>query len=136
MTTEQYLEQIRELDAQIQDELEEIHNLRLMIGISGGGNDGERVQSSSDKDKVGALAVKIADMERKVDELVEKRFKITEQIKNMPNSTSRAILTKVYILGKCYKTVSSEINVSYRHFLRLNDKAICEFEQKYLKVVI
>ena len=136
MTTEQYLKQIIELDMQIQDELEEIHNLRCMIGISSGGNDGERVQSSSNKDKVGALAVKIVDMERKVDDLVDKRFKITEQIKNMPDSTSRAILTKVYILGKCYKIVSSEINVSYRHFLRLNDKAICEFEQKYLKVVI
>lgn len=134
MNTEQYLNQIIELDVQIKDELEEIHNLRLMMGISGGGNDGERVQSSSEKDKVGALAVKIVDMERKVDDLVDKRFKITEQIKNMQNSTSRTILTKVYILGKCYKTVSSEINVSYRHFLRLNDKALSEFEQKYLKV--
>lgn len=134
MNTEQYLSQILDLDVQIKDELEEIHNLRLMIGVSGGGNDGERVQSSAEKDKVGALAVKIVDMERKVDDLVDKRFKITEQIKNMPNSTSRTILTKVYILGKCYKTVSSEINVSYRHFLRLNDKALSEFEQKYLKV--
>ena len=134
MNTEQYLNQILDLDVQIKDELEEIHNLRLMIGISGGGNDGERVQSSSDKDKVSSLAVKIVDMERKVDELVDKRFKITEQIKNMQDATSRTILTKVYILGKCYKTVSSEIDVSYRHFLRLNDKALSEFEQKYLKV--
>jgi DNA-directed RNA polymerase specialized sigma subunit len=54
----------------------------------------------------------------------------------MPNKTSRAILTKVYILGKNYKTVASDIDVSYRHFLRLNDKALNEFQEKYLKVVI
>lgn len=131
MTTKQYLEQIGRLNEQIKNKLEEIHNLRIMIGGISGINDSEKVQSSSDKDKVGTLIAKIVDMEIEVDKMVDKRWNIVNQIECIEETESYDVLAKVYILGKDFKEVAIDKGISYRHFLRLHDKAIVEFETLY-----
>lgn len=134
METKKYLEQVRRLDVQIKNELEEIHSLRTMVNGIVGNNEGERVQSSADKDKIGIIVAKIVDMEREVDKMIDKRWEIVNQIKGIEDLTSYNILTKAYVLGQDFKEIAHCINVSYRHFLRLHDKALSEFHDKYLKV--
>ena len=131
MTTKQYLEQIGRLNEQIKNKLEEIHNLRIMISGISGINDSEKVQYSSNKDKVGTITAKIVDMEIEVDKMIDKRWNIVNQIESIEDTDSYDVLANVYVLGKGFKAVAIDKGISYRHFLRLHDKAIVEFETIY-----
>ena len=134
MGTRQYLCQMQRLDKQIQNKLAEIYKLRTMaIGISVA-TDKEKIQTSSDKDKIGNFVAKIIDMEHEVDNMIDKRATIVSQIEEMEDIESYDILANVYILGKDLKVVAVEKKLSYRHFLRLYNKAVFEFEENYKNV--
>lgn len=131
MTTKEYLSQIQRLERQIQNKLSEICKLRTMaIGITSS-NDSERVKSSPDKDKLGTMVSKIVDIEREVDEMINKRFFIVSQIDSISDTDMYDILTKVYILGKDLKVIAIERGVTYRHISRIFKNSISEFESKY-----
>lgn len=131
MNTRQYLEQVKRLDSQIANKLKEIHNLRLMVGSIGSINDAEKVIASPTKDKIGAIVAKITDMEREVDFMVDKRWKIVTEIESLKENESYDILARVYVLGQDFKAIAIEKKMSYRHFLRLHEKAILDFETIY-----
>jgi regulator of replication initiation timing len=131
MNTRQYLEQVKRLDSQIANKLKEIHNLRLMVGSIGSINDAEKVITSPTKDKIGDIVAKITDMEREVDFMVDKRWKIVTEIETVKENDSYDILARVYVLGQDFKAIAIEKKMSYRHFLRLHDKAILDFETIY-----
>ena len=84
MVTKQYLWQIERLDKMIQNKLSEIYQLKTMACSVTVSNDGERVQTSSDKDRLGSTVAKIVDLEKETDRLVDrfidKRNHIIEQI--------------------------------------------------------
>lgn len=131
MNTRRYLEQIKRLDSQIANKLKEIHNLRLMVGSIGSINDSDKVMTSPTKDKIGVIVAKITDMEREVDVMVDKRWKIVTEIESVKENESYDILARVYVLGQDFKAIAIEKKMSYRHFLRLHDKAIMDFETLY-----
>lgn len=135
METKQYLNQILRLDRQIKNKLAEIYQLRTMAESITVATDKERVDSSGDKDKLGCMMARIVDMEREVDNLVDKRCEIINQIENVDNVEYYDILAKVHILGQDIKVIAIEKNVSYRHFFRIYGKAIKEFEKKYKKEI-
>lgn len=131
MGVKQYLGQIQRFDKQIQNKLAEIYRLRTMaIGISVA-TDKEKIQTSSDKDKIGNFVSKIIDMEHEIDDMIDKRYKIVKEIESIDDLESYDILANVYVLGKELKTVAVEKKVTYRHFLRMHDKAISDFSDKY-----
>ena len=131
MNTRQYLEQIKRLDTQIANKLKEIHNLRLMVDSIGSVSDADKVQTSPTKDKIGVIVAKILDMEREVDLMVDKRWRIVTEIESVKENDSYDILARVYVLGQDFKAIAIEKKMSYRHFLRLHDKAIADFETIY-----
>ena len=131
MNTKQYLEQIKRLDAQIANKLKEIHNLRLMVDSIGSISDADKVQTSPTKDKIGVIVAKVVDMEREVDFMVDKRWNIVTQIESVKENESYDILAKVYVLGQDFKAIAIDKGMSYRHFLRLHDKSIMDFEAMY-----
>jgi hypothetical protein len=131
MNTRRYLEQIKRLDSQIANKLKEIHNLRLMVWSIGSINDSDKVMTSPTKDKIGVIVAKITDMEREVDFMVDKRWKIVTEIESVKENESYDILARVYVLGQDFKAIAIEKKMSYRHFLRLHDKAIMDFEILY-----
>ena len=72
MTTKQYLNQIHRIDKMINNKLSEIYqlkNLACSISIS---DNSERVQTSSDKDALGNAVSKIVDLEREVNDCIDK----------------------------------------------------------------
>ena len=131
MNTRQYLEQVKRLDSQIANKLKEIHNLRLMVDSIGSISDADKVQTSPTKDKIGVIVAKIIDMEREVDLMVDKRWRIVTEIESVKENESYDILARVYVLGQDFKAIAIEKSMSYRHFLRLHDKAIMDFESIY-----
>lgn len=133
--TKQYLNQINRLELQIKNKLEEIHRLRLMSDGVGGISDGEKVQTSGNKDKMSVIVSKIVDMEREVDSMIDKRCLIIEQIEKIENSTYYDILTQIYVLQKDLKVIAYEKKRSYRQIQRLKGNAIEEFERLYSKFI-
>lgn len=131
--TKQYLSQIIKYDRMIKNKLEEIYQLRTMACNITVSNDDDRVQTSSDKDKIGCFVAKIADMEREVDEIIDKRYLIVKQIEDLEDINSYDILAQKYILGIDLKVIAIDMKITYRHFTRLYDKALKDFEKKYLK---
>lgn len=131
METKEYLNQIVRYEKQIQNKLSEISRLRALASGISIKNDGDRVQTSSSKDKISGIVAKIVDLENELDFIIDKRSLIVSQIEKMGDTDSYDALAKVYILGKDLKVVAIESNFSYRHFLRVYNNAIQEFETLY-----
>ena len=131
MTTKEYLSQIKKLERMIQNKLIECSQLRAIASSVTISNDNERVKTSPEKDKIGAVVSKIVDIENEVDRMIDKRCSIVNQIDNINDTDMYDILAKVYILGRDLKVIAIERGVTYRHISRLYKSAITEFERKY-----
>ena len=131
MTTRDYLLQIRKLDKMIQNKLSEIYQLRTMACNVTASNESDRVQTSSDKDRIGSVVSKIVDMERSVNEMIDARCDIVNQIDEISDIDLYDILAKMYILGKDLKVIAVERGVTYRYMVSIHKKALKVFEEKY-----
>lgn len=135
MDTKQYLSQIRRLDRQIQNKLSELYNLKMMASSISVSNDGERVQTSGNKDQLGAVVSKVVDMEkevnRMVDLFVDTRKRIISQIDSLDDLDSYDILSMRYVAGKTFHEISEKTGWSIRKVFSLHGKALLEFEKKF-----
>lgn len=135
MTTKTYLSQIERLDRMIQNKLSEIYQLKTMACSVTVSNDGERVQNSGDKDRMGSTVAKIVDLERETDELVDsfvrKRNRIIEQIDSIENLDFYHVLSMRYVARDTFETISVKTNWSIRKIFSLHGKALLEFEKMY-----
>ena len=135
MTTKAYLSQIERLDKMIQNKLSEIYQLKAMACSVGVSNEGERVQKTSDKDKMGSAVAKIVDLENEtnklVDKFVAKRNKIIEQIDNIENVDYYHVLSMRYVSRNTFETIAENTNWSIRKVFSLHGKALLEFEKLY-----
>lgn len=135
METKQYLMQISRLDRKINNKLSEIAQYRELAQSISAVENKERVQTSPDFDKIGGAISKLDEMERKldkmIDEYVEKKTKIIEQIDKMDDEIHYQILFSRYIEKKTFEKIATEINYSFRNTTRLHGKALKEFEKIY-----
>lgn len=135
MDTKQYLSQIKRLDRNIQNKLSELYNLKMMASSISVSNEGERVQTSGNKDQLGAVVAKIVDMEKEVDKMVDlfvdTRSEIISQIDSMDDLDSYDILSMRYVAGKTFHEISEKTGWSIRKVFSLHGKALLEFEKKY-----
>ena len=135
METKKYLGQIKRLDRMIQNKLAEIYQLKTMACSITIEPKEDKIQTSSNKDRIGSTVSKIVDLENEVDnlvdELVDKRKKIIEQIDNMDNDDYYHILTERYVLKKTFNEIAQGEFWGSRQVYRVHDKAIAEFERIY-----
>lgn len=136
MTTKSYLNQIIRLDKMIQNKLSEINQLKTMACGTTISNDTERVQTSTDKDKIGLIVSKIVDMEKEVEDMVNKRSLIVSQIDEIENTDFYDTLAKRYILGKDLKVMAVERNITFRYMGMIHANALKAFEKKYGKTYL
>lgn len=135
MDTKQYLQQISRLDRMINNKLAEISQLReLAMSVSAVTNE-ERVQTTPNFDNIGTAYCKIAEMEEKldklIDEFVNKKNLIISQIDGIENETYYEILFARYIEKKTFEKIADEMTYSFRNVTRLHGRALQEFEKKY-----
>lgn len=135
MTTKSYLSQIERLDRMIQNKLSEIYQLKTMACSVTVSNEGERVQNSGDKDRMGSTVAKIVDLERETDELVnsfvKKRKRIIEQIDSIEDLDFYHVLSMRYVARDTFETIAVKTNWSIRKIFSLHGKALLEFEKLY-----
>lgn len=135
MTTKEYLGQISRLNRMINNKLTEIAQLKDMAVSISAPQSGERVQTTPNFDKIGTKYAKIDEMERKidgmVDELVDKKEKIIQQIDSMEDENTYNILFARYIENKTFEVIATEMKYSWRQVVRLHGTALKQFEKKY-----
>lgn len=135
MDAKQYLGQISRLDKMIKNKMTELAQYKsLVYGLSAITNE-ERIQSTPDFDKMTGKVVKIMEMEKKIDglidEYVDKKSLIVSQIDSMENETHYEILFARYIEKKTFEQIATEMSYSWRQIIRLHGRALQEFDNKY-----
>lgn len=135
MTTKEYLGQISRLNRMINNKLTEIAQLKDMAASISAPQNGDRVQTTPNFDKIGTKYAKIDEMERKidcmVDELADKKEKIIQQIDSMEDENTYNILFARYIEKKTFEVIATEMKYSWRQVVRLHGTALKQFEKKY-----
>ena len=135
MTTKQYLNQIDRINRMINNKLAEIYQLKTMVcSISVSANE-DKVQSSSDKDKLGSSVAKIVDLENEInkaiDVYVDKKEKIVAQIDSVKDIMEYQVLFSRYIEHKTFEQIAEDNDYSVRQILRIHGNALVEFEKKF-----
>lgn len=119
----------------INNKLTEIAQLKDMAVSISAPQSGERVQTTPNFDKIGTKYAKIDEMERKidgmVDELIDKKEKIIQQIDSMEDENTYNILFARYIEKKTFEVIATEMKYSWRQVVRLHGTALKQFEKKY-----
>lgn len=135
MTTKSYLGQIERLEKMIQNKLSEVYQLKTMACSVTVSNEGERVQTSTNKDKLCVSVSKIVDLEKETEELIEKfsqkRKEIINQIDNLENIDYYHILSMRYVSRYTFEEIARKTNWSIRKVFSLHGKALQEFEELY-----
>ena len=131
MTTKEYLGQIGRLNKQIQNKLTEIYQLKTMACSVTMANENDRVQTSSDKDKIGMFVTRIVQAEKECDELIDRRVYIVAQIDKIEDAEMYDVLAQKYILQKTESEIAEEKDRTERHIRRILSAARRTFERKY-----
>lgn len=133
MDTKQYLQQIERLDKMIQNKLSEIYQLKTMACNVTVSNDSERVQTSSDKDRLGSTVAKIIDLEKETDKLVDSFIDLKKEtmliIRMIKSERHREILFKKYLEQKSLYEIAEELGMTDRGCKKAHKKALDEFEK-------
>ena len=135
MDTKQYLQQIERLDKMIQNKLSEIYQLKTMACSVTISNDSERVQTSSDKDRLGSTVAKIVDLEKETDMLIDRFVDLKKEImiiiSMVKSERHREILSKKYLELKSIYEIAEELGITDRGCKKAHKKALDEFEKIY-----
>lgn len=135
METKQYLNQISRLERQIQNKLSEIYQLKTMACSVTVSNEGEHVQTSTNKDRLGSTVIKILDLEKETDHIIDcfmyRRKRIIEQIDGMENDDYYHILSMRYVSKNTFEDIAQKTNWSIRKVFSIHGKALQEFEKLY-----
>lgn len=135
MTAKEYLQQIRDLDDVVKNKLVELYQLRCLATSITAPTDREAVQTSGTTDKVGNMAVKIADFEKKIDKHIdeylkqkEECIKVIEEVQKVNRARYR-LLFMHYVQYIPLVTIAKELNFSYPYVLEIHKAALNDVEK-------
>lgn len=135
MDTKRYLGQIERLDRMIQNKLSEINQLKnIATSITIPPKD-VNVQTSFEKDRIGNTVSKLVDLENEtykfINDYLEKRKRIIEQIDSIDDTKMYHVLSERYIKRKDLSVIAVEMGYSYKQVCRIHGNALSEFEKMY-----
>ena len=135
MTAKEYLHSIKIKDAIINNLQHNKEDLRDMLYSLGGTEGGDRVQNSRNNDKFGTLYARIDDKEHeiteKIDELVDFKLRVSDEINALPDSRYSAVLHKRHIQFQSWGRIAADLNYNIRYVQQLNGEGLMMFEEMY-----
>lgn len=131
MNTVTYLLQIKKFDYMIQNKNLEIERLRTLACNMVAPTDHEQIKTSGTSDKIGNMGAKIADLSLEIDEIMNKRHMIVNQIEQIEDADLYNVLAHIYILGYRLEEIADLSDVSIDTIKRLKKKALKEFDDKF-----
>ena len=138
MTVKEYLKQIRQLDARIMIALDEVENYELIVYSVPSPPLTERVQTSTDPDRMTAKIAKLADLRaaanEKANRLIDARAFIISQIERLESPAESELLFRRYVKGEKWEAIAEGMNYSVEHVKRkLHGNALADFEKAFRK---
>ena len=127
----EYLRQLRRLEICIEQRQEELNRLRELIGSLSVNYD-ERVQHSSADGIPNEVARRIEledDISRKIEQFLQLKHKIINEIQSLNDYTYSSILYKRYVEYKSLEEIAVEMNYSYNWARHLHGFALEEFRK-------
>ncbi|MBQ6165157.1 MAG: hypothetical protein IK118_06805 [Clostridia bacterium] len=139
METKEYLEQVKQLDAEIRFREDEIIVLRGRAeGITSAQNDRTKVKSSRAEDRLDAvldlLDRQIAAQREAVCRLNEKIVEISDEITKLDNLDEVMCLTYRFIRLLPWKDVSETMGISERHLQRICARGVAHLDELRSKI--
>lgn len=139
MKPKEYLQQVQKLDVMINQKIAEKSELRKFDGVLGIDYSGDKVQSSPKGDAPFTKSVeRIIDLEKEIDDMIDQYVNLKDQIINeiqsLSNVTYIEILYKRYIKYKRLEVIAVELGYSYQYVRVMHGYALQEFEKAVLKV--
>lgn len=133
LTAKQYLDQLRVIDTKINQKMEELADL-MTAATSTGAIDysKDRVQTSPQNAQENRICKYVdldAKINREIDEFVDIKHRVTEEIQELNVDYYIKILFKVYVQYKTVKDAANEIGLSYQYVRDLHKKALKAFEE-------
>ncbi len=136
MTAKEYLLQVRKKEAVIARLKFDKENLREILCSIGGTGEGERVQSSRNNDRFGSVFARIDEKDcliaEKLEELVEFKVRVSDEISTLSDARYIEILHKRYIRFMSFEQIAVDMGYSYRYVTKMHGYALLEFERGIL----
>ena len=123
MRAKRYLEQVYWLDDIIANKNAEIEYWQTVAEGLSMGSQGERVQSSSNHQKMANAICKYTDLENEVKSLQEKRGEIISTIEHL-NFQEYDLLHKMYLQGRLLKEIAADKKKSYSWATKTHKNAL------------
>lgn len=118
----------------IENKLQEIYALRTTATRVTVSIEQERVKTSPSnvlENTIAKIIDKEWEIDKLVDEMIDKRSKIVEQIDAIENPKFYSILTYKYVQCMSNKEVEQKMKLQERQVKNLHHDALCEFERIY-----
>ena len=136
MTAKEFLNELINIDKMVDCKLGQIMKLRGRLTSIGCATDSERVQTSLKGDKITDTIAKIVELERLVnddiDKLTEYKLKAREMIEEMENTIEKIVLYKRYFQCESFEQIAIECNYSWRQVHRIHGNALINFEKVFM----
>lgn len=134
MDIKQYLGQIEALNNKINKNLERVDEIRHTIyGIPAMSNDADRVQKSSDQDRMGTSIARMIDLMAETDILIDSLSDLKEiirvQILQIPSEKHQEILFMKYFEYKSIYEIADILNMTDRGTKKAHKRALEEMEK-------
>lgn len=138
MTAREYLDQIRVLDAKIQNLIQEKETF-AKGALFGGVSYRERVQSSPDPDPCASwyctLETKEEEINREIDALYSLMTEVTRAINELQDARYIRVLYARHVELKKLRVIADEMGYAYQYTRTLHGEALKEFEKRYYKII-
>lgn len=127
-----YLQKIRLYDTHINNKMAELARLRDMVENITPTLKDDVVASSGSKDKLGDAVAKIVDLQnevnRAIDEFVDKKTEVCATIDSLQNPDHVALLHKRYVEYLTWEQIACDMFMSYRNVLYVHGRALQAIE--------
>ena len=129
MTAKEYLSQYKNLNGSINAKLEQVGELRRKAQtVSSGSSDG--THSSTPRDRIGEITARIVDLEREINEDIDRSIDVQRgiltAISTVPDERLRHLLELRYINFLTLEEIARRMDYSYKQICRLHGKALLQ----------
>ena len=127
MTAKEYLSQYKGLNGSINAKLEQVGELRRKAQtVSSGSSDG--AHSSTPRDRIGEITARIVDLEREINEDIDRSIDLQREIRaaiaTVPDEHLRHLLELKYINCLTLEEIAVRMGYCYMQICRLHGKAL------------
>ncbi len=123
-----YFQLFKIYNADISKKLIKLAELRETFDSIGGFDNGERVMSSHEQDKIGKLIAQVVDLERDIMSSTSD-FKIIQteilaMIAKMPSGKDKEVMMRTYSMQETDEMIGKKMNISKRYVRKLRQKGV------------